>query len=184
MKTIVMAVIGFLGIGEGWQRTLKWDATHNGKKAQLIRYSKKTNQHLHGEHLSFLLDANNRLLGFVRMEANHKGDGLPNESEAKKIALVFLQQFAPDLIENMKILWVDKHDEFLHVDGKKLLVQGTKVKCQDTKSGLYFWTIIDGNDNVFVFEREIKWITFPGKRGTEKFLHDDWLSQNFKDQLP
>lgn len=173
-----------MGIGEVWQPALEWDATHNGKKAKLIRYHKKKNQHLYGEHLSFLLDENNQLLGFVRMELDHKGDSLPNDKEAKKIALVFLQKFAPDLIANMQILWIDKHDEFLQVGGKKILIQGTKVKCQDKQSGLYFWTIIDENKKVFVFEREIKWITFPGKRGTEKFLHDDWLSQKFKDQFP
>ncbi len=29
-----------------------------------------------------------------------------------------------------------------------------------------------------VSERDISWITFPGHRGTEKWLHDSWLVEN------
>ena len=37
--------------------------------------------------------------------------------------------------------------------------------------------VFGANDKVMVFERDIVWITFPGRRKTEKWLHDQWLME-------
>ena len=41
----------------------------------------------------------------------------------------------------------------------------------------YFWVIVGSNEKPLVFERDIVWVTFPGHRKTEKWLHDAWLKE-------
>jgi hypothetical protein len=37
--------------------------------------------------------------------------------------------------------------------------------------------IVGADRKVMVFERDIRWMSFPGHRGTEKWLHDSWLAE-------
>jgi len=41
--------------------------------------------------------------------------------------------------------------------------------------GRWFWVIVGSDEKPMVFERDIVWVTFPGHRKTEKWLHDSWL---------
>lgn len=37
--------------------------------------------------------------------------------------------------------------------------------------------IVGADERPVVFERDIVWISFPGKRQIEKWLHDSWLAK-------
>ncbi|NPD16660.1 hypothetical protein HOY34_15815 [Xinfangfangia sp. D13-10-4-6] len=110
------------------------------------------------------------------------GRDLPSREEAQAIAMDFLQKQAPDLLPGMKLNWVDPHDEPLRVtrNGKteNVTLTGMKVKMRNTADGRWFWVIVGADRKVMVFERDIHWISFPGHRGTEKWLHDSWLVEN------
>ncbi len=56
-------------------------------------------------------------------------------------------------------------------------VTGMKVKAKNTKDGRWFWVIVGANSQPMIFERDIVWISFPGHRQTEKWLHDSWLKK-------
>lgn len=64
-------------------------------------------------------------------------------------------------------------------DEKKetLVITGIKVKMQNTSDGRWMWTIIGSSRKVIIFERDVVWISFPGHRQTEKWLHDSWLEE-------
>lgn len=148
----------------------------DGNNATLVRYHKGQNNHLLGEHLSAVIAAEGKLLGFVRMDLDHNNQLIEKE-KAKQIGDEFLAKIAPDLLENRQLMWIEPHDEKLIINGKNITLTGMKVKSRNTATGLYFWTMIDGNGKVYVFERDIEWLNFQGRRGTEKWLHDEWLQQ-------
>ncbi|MDO5687105.1 MAG: hypothetical protein Q4G42_06970 [Neisseria sp.] len=187
----LLAVSPLIGLNEtDWSPALQKTVTVNREAVTLFRFAHRdgSNNHLYGEHLSLILDQNHRLKGFVRLEAVGARQDLPAREEAQKISDVFLRQVAPDLLQNRKILWIEPHDEVIQIneDGKRrsLTLTGMKVKSRNTKTGLYFWTIVNADRQVYVFERDIKWIVFPGKRGTEKWLHDAWLDEQWGGKLP
>lgn len=196
MKNVILTVIltnaSLFGFDENiWQNEFEKSVLVDNQKSKFLRFVRKDgkNRELYGEHLSFVIDAKSKQIkSFVRLEAKHKNSPLPSEKEAMQISDRFLQKVAPDLLQNRKILWVDKHDEVIKItkEDKKIekTISGIKVKSRNTQTGLYFWTIVDANKEIYIFERDIKWIVFPGKRGTEKWLHDSWLDENWGGKLP
>ena len=104
---------------------------------------------------------------------------LPSRERSEQIARAFLQETAPDLLPRMKISWIDPHDEPIRVqrDGRSetVTLTGMKVKARNLADGRWFWVIVGSEEKPMVFERDIVWITFPGHRKTEKWLHDSWL---------
>lgn len=141
-----------------------------------MRYSKAANQLLGGEHFSALIAEDGQLLGFAKMQTAHPKH-LPSQADAKTAGDEWLKKFAPDLLEERKILWIAPHSETINIDSCPQTIEGMKVKSQNQKNGLYFWSIVDGDGEVFVSERDIEWLDFAGKRGTEQWLHDDWLAK-------
>ncbi|KZM50669.1 hypothetical protein OA90_08530 [Labrenzia sp. OB1] len=109
------------------------------------------------------------------------GGELPSRDEARAIALNFLEDAAPDLLTSLKISWIEPHDETISFtrQGKTrpVTLTGMKVKMQNRADGRWMWVIVGSNRRVMIFERDIVWITFPGHRGTEKWLHDSWLDE-------
>jgi hypothetical protein len=97
------------------------------------------------------------------------------------VALSFLEKLAPELLASFEIRWIEPHDEKLLVsrDGASefLTLSGMKVKMLNTADGRWFWVIVGTDGAVAVFERDIVWITLPGHRQTEKWLHDAWLAE-------
>ncbi|CAM5189793.1 hypothetical protein OURE66S_00848 [Oligella ureolytica] len=140
-----------------------------------------------GQHLSLVSNEDGVLKGFVKYTKDHQNQPLPTQDEALQVSEEFLERVAPDLLENRKVQWVEPHNEVIKIQNEskqlteELTITGMKVKSLNTETGLYFWTIVDANRQVFIFERDIKWITFPGKRGTEKWLHDSYLAEQWGD---
>lgn len=190
--TAILTNASLFGFDENiWQKKFEKSVFVDKQKSEFLRFVRKDgkNAGLYGEHLSFVIDPKNQQIkSFVRLEARHKNSPLPSQEEAMQISNKFLQKIAPDLLQNRKILWVDKHDEIIEIISNDEKIQknisGIKVKSRNTKTGLYFWTIVDANKEVYIFERDIKWIVFPGKRGTEKWLHDAWLDEKWGGELP
>ncbi len=175
-------------------RRLSMPVKVDGKTAVLTRFEKRSgeNNGLYGEHISTVTTEDGRLKGFVRMDLkNVVADPkiLPKPARAKAIADEYLAEVASDLLQDREILWVDLHEETLRISHgadsyQDVKVQGMKVKSRNTRTGLYFWVIVGADEEVMVFERDIRWIIFPGKRGTEKWLHDAWLEKKLGGELP
>ncbi|MBD7961978.1 hypothetical protein [Comamonas avium] len=159
------------------QRTVSVD----GQAAKLLRYERRDgrNAGLEGEHFSAVVAADGTLKGFANISLDLAGKPLPTRQRSEQIAREFLQQTAPDLLPRMKISWIDPHDEPILVqrDGKSetIVLTGMKVKARNLADGRWFWVIVGSDEKPMVFERDIVWVTFPGHRKTEKWLHDSWL---------
>lgn len=152
--------------------------TVDGVPAELIRLERTDgrNRGLGGEHVSAVIDAGGRLKGFARLDRALAEGTLPSRDRAREIALEFLERFAPDLLAHHEIKWVEPHDETIRADGDTVTIAGMKVKIFNHADGRWFWAIVGTDGGVAVFERDIVWITIPGHRQTEKWLHDSWLA--------
>lgn len=165
----------------GYQQVARRAVSVDGQGAELVRYERTDGRNvaLGGEHFSTVIAENGRLKGFARIDLDLVGGELPSREETQAIAMDFLRDAAPDLLPGMKISWIEPHDEPLRVtrDGRTedLILTGMKVKMRNSADGLWMWVIVGADRKVMVFERDINWITFPGHRGTEKWLHDSWL---------
>lgn len=188
LLSAVLSTSPLLDINDAdWKLRLKREVAINSEPALLYRYERSDNQNtgLYGEHLSFLTGEKGLLKGFVKYTSEHKNSPLPTREKALEVSDKFLEQVAPDLLNNRKINWIKPHDEVIKVQDKtnsaikEITITGMKVKQFNTATGLYFWTLIDANHQVFIFERDIKWITFPGRRATEKWLHDSYLAEKW-----
>lgn len=167
----------------GYRETVRRAVSVDGEEAELVRYERtdRRNAALGGEHFSTVIADNGRLKGFARIDLDLVGGQLPSREETQAIAVDFLRNAAPDLLPGMKISWIEPHDEPLRVvrnsRTEDLTLTGMKVKMRNSADGLWMWVIVGADRKVMVFERDINWITFPGHRGTEKWLHDSWLAE-------
>ena len=159
------------------QRTVSVD----GEGATLLRYERRDgrNTGLEGEHFSTVVAADGTLKGFANISLDLAVKPLPTRQRSEQIAREFLQQTAPDLLPRMKISWIDPHDEPILVQrddrSETIVLTGMKVKARNLADGRWFWVIVGSDEKPMVFERDIVWVTFPGHRKTEKWLHDSWL---------
>ncbi|MCG8273906.1 hypothetical protein MIC97_20700 [Aquamicrobium sp. NLF2-7] len=166
-----------------YQAASRRNVTVDGEEAELARYERSDgrNAALGGEHFSTIIASNGRLKGFARMDLDLVGGALPSREETREIAMDFLAKAAPDLLPVLKVSWIEPHHEPLRVtrngSTEKLTLTGMKMKMRNTADGLWMWVIVGADRKVMVFERDIHWITFPGHRGTEKWLHDAWLEE-------
>lgn len=167
----------------GYAEIARRPVTVDGERAELVRYERADgrNSALGGEHFSTMIAADGRLKGLARMDVDLVVGKLPTREESKAIAMDFLRDGAPDLLPVLKVSWVEPHDEPLAVtrNGKteNLTLTGMKVKMRNTADGRWMWVIVGADRKVMVFERDIVWVTFPGHRKTEKWLHDSWLAE-------
>ncbi len=157
------------------------DVLVDGEAAILTRHvrSDGRNQALGGEHFSTVVSAAGVLKGFTHMSMDLAGRHLPSRERSEAIARSFLQQHAPDLLPRMRISWIEPHDEPLTVQrgesAETIQLTGMKVKARNLADNRWFWVIVGADEQVMVFERDIVWVSFPGHRKTEKWLHDNWL---------
>ncbi len=153
----------------------------DGQTAQLLRYERRDGRNvgLEGEHFSAVVAADGTLKGFAHMSLDLVGKPLPSRERTEAIARAFLQEHAPQLLTRMQICWIEPHDEPLRIrqNGRSdtAVLRGMKVKARSLADGRWFWVIVGGDERPMVFERDIVWVTFPGHRKTEKWLHDSWL---------
>lgn len=153
----------------------------DGKPAQLTRYERRDgrNTGMEGEHFSTVVAADGSLQGFAHLSLDLAGKPLPSRERTEAVARSFLQSHAPDLLPRMQISWIKPHDEPIRVQGagrnEIVALTGMKLKARNLADGRWFWVIVGSDAQAMVFERDIVWISFPGHRQTEKWLHDSWL---------
>lgn len=168
----------------GYVEISRGPVTVDGERAELVRHQRSDgrNAALGGEHFSTVITEKGRLKGFARMDLDLVGGRLPTRKEAQAIAMAFLRRVAPDLLPTLEISWIEPHNEQLGVtqNGKPtaLTLTGMKVKMRNKADGRWMWVIVGADRKIMVFERDIVWVTFPGHRKTEKWLHDAWLADN------
>lgn len=177
MNTFLQAYLP-TNYGEMSRRSVQTD----GEAVELVRYQPagRTATEWGGEHFSTVFTQSGCLKGFAWMSPSLVGGSLPDKAEAQAVADRFLRDYAPDLGDNKEINWVDKHDEPLQVGGQKNTLTGMKVKMRNPTDGRWFWVIVGNHGRAMVFERDIVWVSFPGHRQTEKWLHDEWLETQEK----
>ena len=161
-----------------YRKVVQRNVTVDGEQAEWSRYQPALQDGLRlGEaHFSVVWSEQGYLKGFadIRLQQTRR---LPDKMEAQAAADAFLQQYAPDLLHNREVDWIDRHEETLRNNGQTRTLSGMKVKMRNRSDGRWFWVIIGSHGRPIIFERDIVWINFPGKRQTEKWLHDDWLAQ-------
>ncbi|MDO5625189.1 MAG: hypothetical protein Q4G71_10925 [Pseudomonadota bacterium] len=159
--------------------TSQRDVRVDGTPARLIRHERRNGVHagLGGEHFSVLLDERGGLKGFANMSLAVAGQPLSSRERTEAVARAFLQEAAPDLLPRMRISWIEPHDETVRAASGPVTLTGMKLKARNTADGRWFWVIVGADERPLVFERDIVWINMPGRRQTEKWLHDDWLAQ-------
>ena len=155
----------------------------DGESADLTRYERRDgrNRGLGGEHFSTVIASDGTLKGFAHLSLDLAGKPLPSRERSAQIARDFLQEAAPDLLPRMEVHWIAPHDEPIRVahddNCETVTLTGMKVKARNLADGCWFWVIVGSDGRPMIFERDIVWITFPGRRQTEKWLHDSWLAQ-------
>jgi hypothetical protein len=166
-------------VPSGYKRVSARSVQVDRQTATLVRYERGDgrNAGLGGEHASFVFAPDGRLKGFTRMDGALSGAALPSRDQARAAALDFMHAHAPDLVTSHEVHWVERHDERIRVGGVETVVAGMKVKMRNRADGLWMWVIVGPGAEVVTFERDIVWITMPGRRGTEKWLHDAWLKE-------
>lgn len=166
-------------IPDNYNEVLHSSVKHNGIDVQLVRYEKNSKSVHYGQaNISFLISKSGRLEGMSWLLPEYRDtDKHLEKNKAESIAINFLQNYAPDLIGKYKVLWIDKHEEIINVDGTKMKIAGMKVKCRNLEDGLYFWIVIAPDESPIIFERDIEWDFIKAGRQTEKWLHDRWLQK-------
>lgn len=167
---------------EGFDKKQSFHGAWNDKNIKLTRFTTTNKLNFEGEHISFVFDDEKNLYALARMLICYKkrDDFSLSKDEAKEIATAFLRTYAPSLLQNYKILWIDFHDETLSINGDKITIEGLKVKCQNLDDKKYFWVIVGNDKSVMVFERDVIWDFLRVGRQTQKWIHDSWLKKEIK----
>lgn len=135
---------------------------------------------LYGPHVTVIFDEQNKLKGFARMNQTMAGENNMEENQGKLLAMNFLKQYAPDLV-NSKYQWSNSHTEkLIDKSGEETIINGSWVKYRANKSGEYLWVILAPNGTVMEFDRDIVWSFFRGGRVNELWLRDEWLEKWLK----
>jgi len=152
----------------------------NNISAYLFRYQKNKNETLNGEHFSFLISKNERqILGFTNMSKKYSDTNLLSKNDTEVIAKKFLAKVDKPLSEELRNLWINRHDEKILDDvSKATTIVGMKYKCYLSAQDDYAWVIVGYDGTVITYERNIKWNIEESYRVTEKWLHDDWVKKN------
>lgn len=156
-------------------KKVKMDNVH----AYLFRYEKRENGGLTGEHFSFIVSEKDmQILGFTNMDKKYSNLKMLSKTETEKIARAFLLKLDESLANNLKNMWIERHDEEIFINnGEKKIIAGMKYKCYRSSNNDYAWVIVGFDGSVITFERNIKWNTSAHKRITEKWMHDSWLKE-------
>ncbi|GAA2324995.1 hypothetical protein Scani_68120 [Streptomyces caniferus] len=165
----------------GWEAAGTRRETHDGRPVTVVRFQQPAPQQSAlsgGPHLSVVLDDEDVLLGYTRLAVPPPGAEreLPGEDEARTAAFRFLTGLDPQYAAALAVQWVAPHHEQIAGPGNEpVTVSGTKVKTRHP-DGLYAWVVIGADRTVLTFERDIRWDSAAGRRGTEMWLHDRWIA--------
>ena len=159
---------------------------HKGKinedDVHIFRFEPQSSKELtlKGPHVTVILDNNNKLKGFARLNEEMAGKAKTDEKEGIRQSLLFLNKYAPDL-KDSRYQWTKSHQERVKDStGKLISINGSWVKYQDKDSGEYLWVILAPDNSIMEFDRDIVWSFFKGGRVNELWLRDDWFEKWLK----
>jgi hypothetical protein len=161
-----------------WRPVLTRLEEHDGRPVTVVRFQEQgTRATANGPHLTVVLDEEDVLLGYTRLAPAADGSGSPpGGREAREAAGRFMSALDPAYAAGLSVDWVDRHDEEVTTaDGTRAVVSGTKVKSHH-EDGLYSWVVVGAGGQVVTYERDIRWDSAEGRRGTEMWLHDSWIT--------
>lgn len=162
---------------------------HNQEIVSWFRLQQKnTSAALGSEHFSFTWSVEqDKLMGLMFLQRDFTIPEVNiDAARAESLAMKFLKQVAPDLLQRVEVRWVKPqrqcpqdppHDSGFPLSGCPDVI-GMRVKLWDTKNKNYAWVIIANDERIISFERDITWDSARHCRGTSLWLHDDWLAKN------
>lgn len=173
---------------EGFGLVLTGEVEVDGETVWHLRFERDADSrgvNLGGEHYSALVTPGGVLKGETLMDASLSEEisegKLPDEEQAREVALRYLERVVPDLAESIELRWIAPHHEKVFITseevagGLAVTVAGMKVKCKSKADGRYFWVIVGPGGRVITFERDVVWNAAGSMRQTEMWLHDLWL---------
>ncbi|MDT3398058.1 hypothetical protein RKE29_15645 [Streptomyces sp. B1866] len=163
---------------EGWRPVRVRRERHDGRPVTVVRYQDVPSDAPGegGPHLTVVVDDTGLLLGYTRLDPEEAAAGpQATEDEAREAAFAFLAAFAPRYATRLTVQWVAPHHERVAVPGGTAVITGTKVKTRHA-AGLYAWVVVGPGGTVLTYERDIRWDSAQGRRGTEMWLHDAWIA--------
>lgn len=179
-----------LHIPEGYVLKSHLLVNHDVIPVFVFRFEKENGQNngLGGEHYSVSVDLDaTKIMGFMHVDKQHCGQGLPHDEIAKEIAAPFVEAIAPDLINKFEIKWVLPLKEkplkiphespfpFIDENGMQHLITGVRVKLFFEHLKSWGWVIVGRDNKIIAFEREVQWSTILNRRSTPAWLHDPFL---------
>ncbi|XDZ51750.1 hypothetical protein AB8Q18_01515 [Neisseriaceae bacterium CLB008] len=155
--------------------TLKNERTvsYNNGRAQLSRYERADgrNTGLHGEHVSLLIDPQGQLKGYIKKDQSQLQGNLPSQEEARTIAVAFVRQYAPSLLNGFRHDGVSRETEALQRGTATVQIPYLRVKMRSSDD-LWFWVFVGNDRQAMAFERDLGWDYLRFRRSTEQWLLD------------
>jgi len=185
-----------IAIPEGYEYRSSLLLNHDEIPVFVYRYEKQNGQNAGygGEHFSVSVDLNvTRIMGFMHVDSQHCGPGLPDEESAKETAVEALKVLAPDVGDAFEIKWVlslkEKPEKIPHElpfpytddQGNEHLATGMRVKLFFTETQSWGWVIVGRGGALVAFEREVTWNTIMNRRSTPAWLHDPFVMEVYND---
>ncbi len=156
------------------------------------------------EHVSILFDPiEAKIFGVTKMLARFVTKRPIDYKMALERSMEILKKWAPDLIpENvflpsfdpkqdeeklvfspefklgkLELNWIGPHFETIQVE-KLEKIKGIKIKLYNPANELWTWLIMSETGELITYERDVYWDFSAFCRGTQMWLHDNWLIAN------
>ena len=196
MKDAIVLIEKHVEIPKGYEYRSCNLLNHDSVLVFIFRYEKisRNNVGYGGEHFSVSVDLGvTRIMGFIHVDGQHCGPGLPDEAEARKVAIKAIEKVAPDLIGQYEIKWVlplqEEPKKIPHEspfpftdDNKNIhLITGVRVKLFFENFKSWGWVIVGREGKVISFEREVLWSGVMNRRSTAAWLHDPYVLDLYAD---
>lgn len=159
-----------------WQPVAKRIGLHNGSPVTIVRWQPDPGFRLGGPHLTIAMDEQRTLLGYTHLSLDVPSEPLVSPEIAREAAFYFLDAHDFSYADGLAITWIDRHDESItDSHGQIRIVSGIRVNAQH-RAGHYTWVVVDTNEQIMTYERDVEWDAVAGRRRTAMWLHDAWIA--------
>lgn len=154
-------------------------------------------------HVSVLINPiDNKIFGYMDLRDSPSTIECTTHQAALQAAVLFLQKSAPDFIPQqiqlpsfpeskvqseakltfdnhpklgvLELHWIGVHKEFVESKNGLIEIRGMKVKLFHRERNLWSWVIINKNNEVICYERDVFWNFAESRRESQMWLHDNW----------
>lgn len=157
-----------------------------------------------GAHVSILIDSvDHKIFGLMDLRITTSKKVYTTHDIALATAVSFLKNAASDLVSSttslpdmsshnakpgekitfsdhpkiglLELHWIGQHSEFIKNKNELTEIVGMKVKFYHRERNLWLWVIVNQNNKVICYERDVFWNFDEVRRDTQMWLHDQWL---------